>query len=205
VRWFSLERTTSLRLYIGRDFNASNGAMLLIRKRSTSLEPCGAHFFLVPSTPAPSLRLFLGLWPDAGTRAALLAHAAAWDWPDAARRTRPERLHVTLHFIGNVAADRLPALQGGLQVDWGGGELVLDQATVWPGGIAVLEAKQVTPSLRALHGALADRLRALDLPLESRPWRPHVTLARMASGAHPPMAVQQVARRRWRRGRPVRR
>jgi 2'-5' RNA ligase len=147
----------------------------------------------VSSTPAPSLRLFLGLWPDDGTRAALHAHAEAWDWPATARRTRPERLHITLHFIGNVAGDRLPALRQGLQLDWAGGEMVLDHATVWPGGIAVLEATRVQPALRALHEALADRLRALDLPVDSRPWRPHVTLARKGFGAHPPAPVQPVA------------
>jgi 2'-5' RNA ligase len=147
------------------------------------------------SSPAPCLRLFLGLWPDADTRAALQAHAAAWDWPSSARRTRPERLHITLHFIGNVAADRLSDLRQGLQVQWEGGELVLDQATVWPGGIAVLQAMVVPPALQALHAALARRLQELQLPVETRPWRPHVTLARKAFGARPPMPLQPL---RWR-------
>ena len=134
----------------------------------------------------PSARLFLGLWPHTEVHAALLSHAAAWDWPPSARRTRPERLHLTLHFLGNVETTRLPSLHAGLQVPWDGGDLVLDRATVWPGGIAVLEATRIAPALADLHARLASALRALDLPVESRPWRPHVTLARKALGAHPP-------------------
>jgi 2'-5' RNA ligase len=66
---------------------------------------------------------------------------------------------------------------------------------VWPGGIAVLEAGQVGSGLVAWHSRLADALRALDLPVEHRPWRPHVTLARKAFGAHPPAVVEPVT---WR-------
>jgi len=135
---------------------------------------------------ASNLRLFLALWPAPAFLQQLVAHADGWSWPAQARRTRVERLHVTLHFIGDVAAARLPLLRQGLAVAWdGAGDLVLDKGTVWPGGIAVVEATKVQPPLAQLHAALADRLRALDLPVETRPWRPHVTLARKAMGARP--------------------
>lgn len=150
-----------------------------------------------PSVPAAAVRLFLGLWPTTKVRAALLSHAARWDWPASARPTRPEDLHVTLHFLGNVAVERLPQLRAGLEVAWAGGELVLDRPAVWPGGIAVLEAGQAGSELADLHSRLADALRALELPVEHRPWRPHVTLARKASGAHPPAVVEAVT---WRAG-----
>jgi 2'-5' RNA ligase len=152
----------------------------------------------MPADPRPSsapVRLFLGLWPQAEVHAALVAHAAAWAWPATARRTRPERLHVTLHFLGDVEAGRVPRLRTDLQVEWEGGDLVLDRAAVWPGGIAVLEATRIAPPLMDLHSRLAQALRALDLPVESRPWRPHVTLARKAFGAHPPLHAQAVT---WR-------
>lgn len=146
--------------------------------------------------PDADPRLFLALWPPAGVLPQLRDHADAWSWPQQARRTRPERLHVTLHFLGNIAAPRLDALRKGLAVDWPGDELVLDRGTVWHGGIAVLEAAQVPPALSVLHAALAEKLRTLDVPVESRPWRPHVTLARKASGARPP----QFTPLRWRAG-----
>lgn len=137
-----------------------------------------------PSTD--SLRLFIGLWPVPRVHEALLSHAQAWHWPSSARRTRPERLHVTLHFLGEVAAQRLPELRAGLAVEHEAFDLLLDQPALWPGGIAVLEAGTVPPSLASLHTRLADRLRALGLALEGRPYRPHVTLARKAFGARPP-------------------
>lgn len=142
------------------------------------------------------LRLFLALWPPQELLPELVAHADAWQWPSQARRTRTERLHVTLHFIGNVPSHRLLYLCKDLCVDWPGDTLVLDRGTVWRGGIAVLEASTVPPALAALHSALAQKLRALDLPVEERPYRPHVTLARKAFGVRPPASSNVV----WRAG-----
>lgn len=149
------------------------------------------------TAPPASLRLFLALWPAPALLDELLAHAAAWTWPARARRTRPERLHLTLHFLGNVPAGRVPDLSSGLSVHWTGCELALDRACVWPGGIAVLEAAQVPAGLAQLHAALAERLRAMEIPVEERPYRPHVTLARKAHGAEPP-AFEPL---RWTAGR----
>mgnify|MGYP001627214490 CR=1 FL=1 len=145
----------------------------------------------------PSVRLFLALWPPPDAGAALQAHAAAWDWSTTARRTRGERLHVTLHFLGNVATSKLPALQAGLSVPWEGCELSLDRPTVWPGGIAVLEASEVPQPLAQLHGALRERLVALEVPVESRRYRPHVTVARKAFGSRPPAGFEPLP---WRAG-----
>lgn len=142
--------------------------------------------------PVAPWRLFLGLWPPAAVAAALQDHAARWHWPDAARRTRPERLHATLHFIGDVAVERLPSVQQALDCDWPGCELVLDRATVWPGGIAVLEASAVPPALTQLHECLGRALAGLDLPLETRRYRPHVTFARQAQGARPPAGFEAI-------------
>jgi len=110
------------------------------------------------ATEPASLRLFLALWPPRAVHAKLQAHAQQWAWPPQARRTLPERLHVTIHFLGNVPSGRLPDLRVGLQVDWPGEELLFDQAHVWGGGIAVLEASCVPPALAALHAALGERL-----------------------------------------------
>ena len=69
------------------------------------------------SPALPSLRLFLGLWPTDAMRKALLAQADAWSWPEGARRSRPEGLHITLHFLGEVAATKLPLLRRELDVN----------------------------------------------------------------------------------------
>ena len=142
-----------------------------------------------------SVRLFVGLWPPAAVRAAIEDHAAGWQWPASARRTRGERLHVTLHFLGERPVGELDALRENLAVDWEGCELLLDRCTVWPGGIAVLEASTVPAQLARLHRALADRLVALGVPGEGRRYRPHVTLARKAVGAVPAAGCPPLA---WR-------
>lgn len=133
-------------------------------------------------------RLFLGLWPPPGVRAAIEHVSTQWRWPAAARRTAPDRLHITLHFLGDVAVEQVPVLVEALRpLQWKGCTLELDRVEVWPGGIAVLEAGKVPPPLRQLHADLATVLAQLALPVESRRYRPHVTLARKAQGARPPV------------------
>ena len=139
-------------------------------------------------------RLFLGLWPADHVRQAIEDHAAAWQWPPRARRTRSERLHITLHFLGQRPARELPLLRSVLDVGWEGCELQLDRCTIWPGGIAVLEAAEVPPALSRLHAELGSRLAAAGVPVETRPYRPHVTLARQATGARPPPGLPSL---RW--------
>jgi 2'-5' RNA ligase len=138
------------------------------------------------ATAGAGWRLFLGLWPPAEVRHGVERCAASWQWPAAARRTPPANLHITLHFIGIVEAGRVPALREQLAVASGPCELLLDRAAVWPGGIAVLEASAAPEPLAQLHQRLAEALRALELPVETRRFRPHATLARKAAGARPP-------------------
>lgn len=136
-------------------------------------------------------RLFLALWPDAATRRTLAQARDQWRWeqgsaPRSPAPVRSDKLHLTLHFIGNVDRSRLPALQAGLAVACSAFELAFGRHALWARGIAVLEPLTVPPALLALHGALGDALRGLGLPVEQRPFRPHVTLARHAGHALPP-------------------
>lgn len=138
------------------------------------------------STEAPALRLFLALWPEAAEQAQIAQAQHAWTWPPQARRYAPIDWHVTLHFIGHVPAQRLPELRAGLQVAMSPCELVLDRAACWPHGLAVYEATAMPPALVELRNRLGEALRALHLPVDSRIWRPHLTLARNAQGVVPP-------------------
>lgn len=150
---------------------------------------------VVASDGADPARLFVAVWPSRSVQAALAAAADVWAWPAAARRTRPERLHLTLHFIGDVPMARLDELRAHLRLPFEPFDIELGRPDVWRGGIAVLEANAIPAPLHELHARLAQALRTLGLPVEERAWRPHVTLARKAFGLRPPAEVPPV---RWR-------
>lgn len=133
----------------------------------------------------PTLRLFLALWPDDDTRTALLAWQQAQPWPPSARLTRPDDLHLTLHFMGAVPRSRLIELKQALPAPGTPVSLILDRVEVWPNEVAVLLPEATPPALQVLHGQLADTLRQCGLPVESRPYQPHVTLARRARSLIP--------------------
>ncbi len=133
-----------------------------------------------------NVRLFLALWPGPQTRAKLQARRDAWRWGMDAAPVAPERLHLTLHFIGAVARERLPGIATGLQVPARSGSLDFGEDALWPHGIAVLEPRTPPAALLELHAALGAALQRLGLPLEVRPFRPHVTLAQHAAGSVAP-------------------
>jgi RNA 2',3'-cyclic 3'-phosphodiesterase len=133
----------------------------------------------------PQSKLFLALWPDEGTRDAIAGWQSLWQWPQGAKLVGRERLHLTLHFIGNVPVARRAELVDGLRVSFEPMELAFGFGQLWPGGIAVLRPTQ-PPPLLALHARLAQALQQLALPVEDRPFRAHVTLARKAAGATAP-------------------
>ena len=132
------------------------------------------------------VRLFTALWPDPAARAQLAALRDAWRWPPPARPVGDANLHATLHFIGAFPRQSLAELAAALaalrvepiRLRTAGSE-------VFRGGIAValLDAE---PVLLDLHARIGEVLAGLGVALETRPYRPHVTLARKASGARPP-------------------
>lgn len=125
---------------------------------------------------------------------ALQRVADRWTWPAGARRVPARDLHLTLHFLGAVPRDDVPALQAVLALPCPAFTLVLDRTEVWRHGIAVLAAAEVPPPLADLHAALGERLRAFGLRTETRAFRAHVTLARHAMRAVPPAEPPHV---RW--------
>lgn len=135
------------------------------------------------------MRLFLALWPDDAVRRRLAAAQQAWHWPARAARVPPDRLHLTLHFLGEVADSEARALAASLPPCTAPFTLRLDRVALWPPGIAVLEPVEPPAGLAALHSDLAGVLRAQGLRVEARAFRPHVTLARHAQDAVPPAGL----------------
>jgi 2'-5' RNA ligase len=148
-----------------------------------------------PIAAAATHRLFFALWPDAPARAALvrLAHEIAHHGHGKA--PREDNLHITLAFLGPIAAERVGALERigraaatgitpfGLSLERVGGTGF---------GIAWLSPDGLPPSLAALHAALAAGLAREGFPTERRMFRPHLTLARHCARAAHRGAVQPV-------------
>jgi 2'-5' RNA ligase len=144
--------------------------------------------------PAPaSVRLFIALWPTDEVRAAIAHWQASWQWPEKAAVVKADRLHVTLHFLGNLAPQRILDLKYVLdKVVAQPFALQFGRGDIWQHGIAVLRPENSPTALRALHARIGLALGQIGLPTEDRAYRPHVTLARRATGAKPPPQPAQV-------------
>lgn len=131
-------------------------------------------------------RLFIALWPDPQVRHVLRTWRDAWDWPRGATPVKDERLHMTLHFLGSVSSTHIPGLREALAVPFEPFELEFGQPTLWPHGVAVLEPNAAPGQLLQLHADLGSALQRLDMPVEERAFKPHVTMARRALKAAVP-------------------
>jgi RNA 2',3'-cyclic 3'-phosphodiesterase len=128
-------------------------------------------------------RLFFALWPDEETRGRMESvqhrfkrYQACW--------TRPDKLHVTLVFLGNVEAARVPnAVEAAAGLRGSPFHLVLDYAMpIYRSGMLWLTPKQLPDELNSLVKELTTRLQPCGFEPEARRFRPHVTLARKLSG-----------------------
>lgn len=140
-----------------------------------------------------TVRLFIALWPPDAVRAAIVRWQGQWRWPDNAAIVKPDRLHVTLHFLGDVAPARVLDLKYVLgRVASQGFALHFGHGEMWQHGTAVLRPENSPTALRGLHGRIGLALAEIGLPVEDRAYRPHVTLARRAFGAKPPAELAQL-------------
>jgi 2'-5' RNA ligase len=129
-------------------------------------------------------RWFLALWPDAPARAALAAGAAGLI-PPGARAADPRDLHLTLVFLGQLSTEALgAAVQAAGSVRAGPLVLRIDRAGYFPRA-RVLWCGPAEPrsELLGLHGQLSRALADRGIAIESRPYRPHITLARKVGRA----------------------
>ncbi len=147
----------------------------------------------MPDSRAEPARLFLALWPDDAVQRALASAAARWQWPRGARRIADDRLHVTLHFLGDVPRARVDELGRALRVPFSPCTLVFGCAELWPRGLAVLRPHRTPNELVALHQRLGEALQAEGVETERREWKAHVTLARDARGALPEAVTPEFA------------
>jgi 2'-5' RNA ligase len=131
-------------------------------------------------------RLFLALWPGAAERQALAEWRDAWTWPSGATPVPDEKLHLTLHFLGDVDEATVGTLLSAPEAKSGPIELEFGDPDLWHDTIAVIKPVEPPAALFDLHTALARQLADAGLVPEARPYRPHVTMARRAGGASAP-------------------
>jgi len=134
---------------------------------------------------APARRLFFALWPDETQRRAL-EHAAAKAVRHSGGRPVPvANLHVTLAFLGSVAAARVPDLQRSARVQAARlahdapPALTFARLAHWKEAqILCALAAEPSPGAHDLAVALQEASAALGLSPDRKPFQAHVTLAR---------------------------
>ncbi len=148
-----------------------------------------------PDPGAPVLRCFIALWPDPAARDQLDTLANRLQQNNAgSRRVAREDLHLTLAFIGALAANRAHRVAAMLEaiaaphfawiLDRVGG---FDRAHVaWAGGTE-------DPRLAALAQAARVGLDALQVAYDHKPFVAHVTLLRKVAHTPSPEACAPIA------------
>jgi 2'-5' RNA ligase len=154
-----------------------------------------------PDSPETGWRLFIAVpMPPAAVDLVdrAVAELSKIDLP--VRWVAPDTAHLTLHFLGDTAPERAELLRMALAPIVARHRTIAlktDGLGVFPDErrprIIWLGLSGQTERLVALHRDLGDALRALDLPVEERVLRPHITLGRVRDNPSSgfPVALQR--------------
>ena len=130
-------------------------------------------------------RVFFALWPDTDVRDALAEVARECGVECGGRPTPPEKIHLTLFFVGDVGCEVIPRLQviaGTLAA--APFRLALTHLGLWRHNrIVWAGAESTPPALAMLVSDLTRGLAAAGVRAEDRPYVPHITLVRNARTA----------------------
>jgi RNA 2',3'-cyclic 3'-phosphodiesterase len=142
-----------------------------------------------------SVRLFVALDLPAPARAALARFRDAAADPDVWRPLPETSFHVTLAFLGHRPEEQVEEVSGvlgGLD-PWDAPELALAGGLLLPprrARVLTVALSDPQEALGALQARVSAALEAAGLfKPEARPFRPHVTVARLRSGARAPRAL----------------
>jgi 2'-5' RNA ligase len=133
-------------------------------------------------------RLFFALDLDDASRdeIALTLRRLAHDPPRGVRVLSVDLVHLTLKFLGEADEALVPALAEGLACARPLGPVASAELTGFPrparAHVGVLALTEHDGALTTLAGALDACAVALGLAAETRPFRPHLTLARARDG-----------------------
>ena len=126
-------------------------------------------------------RVFFALWPDAATRSSLVRATRRAVRLCGGRPIAKDRLHITVAFLGELAAEDFERARTVMPIQVGAFDLTLDTLGLWPQArVLWLAGRSVPPALNELERRLWDALGQLGFAREPRIYRPHLTLARRA-------------------------
>lgn len=139
-------------------------------------------------------RLFFALWPAAKLRDQLTRAAALVPPGDnpATYRVKPERLHLTLAFLGELDARQIEAaITAGDAVVADGFSLRIDRVGHFDtANVAWLGPSVIPPGLARLKAALDRELLHVHLPVDPGVYVPHITCLRRIREAPDALAPQ---------------
>jgi 2'-5' RNA ligase len=133
-------------------------------------------------------RLFFALWPDPVWAERLLAQAQPLISGRTGRPLAIVDLHVTLSFLGEVAAPLTRALgERTAAIEGAAFELIFDAIEYWPRARILAATCLIVPEpARQLAAALQATALELGLSPALNPFRPHVTLLRSVASTDAP-------------------
>ncbi len=155
---------------------------------------------LIMATEADSavpVRLFFAFWLPAEVARVLHRVADGVVTRCGGRLLKHESFHLTLAFLGDVPASRLPELfELASSVELTAVDIRLDKLDYWRHNqILWAGCRQPAPALVALAAVLQEKLLAAGFLTETRPLLPHVTLVRKL---HPPGVLPELDGFEWR-------
>src|SRR5574340_734190 len=137
---------------------------------------------------AKTVRVFFAIWPDnaAQEQMAGLARRLWLESLCGGRKTKPDNIHLTLVFVGDVDAIELETLREAANKIKDTGtrafDLVVDTIRYWKHNqIVYTTTGKVPRELTDLVSALQDALSVAGFPPEQRPYIPHITMMKRAS------------------------
>lgn len=136
---------------------------------------------------ASVLRLFIAVPIPQGMREALEGLQASWKArTQGVRWVRPEGLHITLKFLGNVPEERLQAIKEAMETALSGlapFEVRVKGVGAFPSlrnpRVLWVGVEDEEGKLKGVFKALEKALQKLGFPREERPFSPHLTLGRV--------------------------
>ena len=148
------------------------------------------------------MRLFFALWPSPETAEALAGVACEEVRRLGGKATRAETIHLTLAFLGEQPAERLPeVIAAARKVRTAPFELVIDQLGVWRHNRLLWTGCQSLPGeLTVLVEGLRVALHqpAIRFDVEHRRFMPHLTLVRKLPEAAFPPSLPPISPLVWR-------